>query len=254
MMREMDAISAEVNKHPEITSMKVPENLYRELKRDIAEYETEKKAAEERMHQEELIRLGLIYQRKRKFRKCYVLVAAIIMVFALGITSLGGPERIFNNMKTMISGREQEVVDSEDVLGVTIVAEEEAFEHIEETLGICPVRFNYLPSGVEFLEAQTCDEFQGVMYYGDGNRANIIYTIRGNYREGSWAKDIEDKLLDQYELETEKTVIKVKEYEIQDGSKRFIALFEYKDVQYSLMLLDVEKDIVERILNNLLFV
>lgn len=253
-MMEMDAISEEVNKHPEITSMKVPENLYRELKRDIAEYEAEKKAAEEKMHQEELIRLGLIYQRKRKFRKYYVLAAAVIMVFAFGITSLGGPERIFNSVKTIIAGREQEVVDSEDISVVTNMKEDEVLEQIEAQLGMYPIKLNYLPSGVEFLEVNSFSELQEIiMYYGYGDAANIIYTIRANYRDSSWAKDIEDELIEEYEIETNQTIIKIREYAVEGESNRMIALYEYKDVQYSLLLLDMEQNEAEKIINNLIF-
>lgn len=39
IMKNMDQLLEEANKNPEIASKKAPESLYKELKRDIAEYE-----------------------------------------------------------------------------------------------------------------------------------------------------------------------------------------------------------------------
>lgn len=39
IMKKMDRLLEEANNNPEIASQKAPESLYKELKRDIAEYE-----------------------------------------------------------------------------------------------------------------------------------------------------------------------------------------------------------------------
>lgn len=39
IMKNMDQLLEEANKNPEIASKNAPESLYKELKRDIAEYE-----------------------------------------------------------------------------------------------------------------------------------------------------------------------------------------------------------------------
>lgn len=39
IMKKMDRLLEEANNNPEIASKKAPESLYKELKRDIAEYE-----------------------------------------------------------------------------------------------------------------------------------------------------------------------------------------------------------------------
>lgn len=254
MVREMDALIEMAKNDPSYADVEVPESLYYEIKRDIAEYEAEQKAIREQKEKEELIRLGRIYQKKRSYRKYYAVAAVAIMVLAFGITSFGGPERIFYNIKTMIAGREQEVVDSEGLISGTRFSEDEVLEQIETKLGTYPVKLNYLPNGVEFLEVNDYDELQGIiMYYGNGDTANIVYTIRANYRDGSWAKDVEDKLINEYQIESDYAVIKVKEYEVQNGTIRHMAMFEYNDVQYSLMLLDIEKEEVEKIFDNLYF-
>lgn len=254
LVKEMDFISEEIKKHPEVINIPVPPSLWIELKRDIDEHKAEKKMTEHKKRDQELIRLGLVYERKRKFRKYYVLAAVFILAMAFGITSFGGPEKFFHNVKTMIAGREQEIVDSESMIPNEYVTEDEAMAQIEEKIGTYPVQLNYLPEGIEFLEINNYDELQGInVYYGNGDTANIIYTIRPNYRESSWVKDVEDELIDEYEIEMKYAVIKVKEYAVQGSSKKWIAFYEYKDIQYSLSLFNMDKDEATKIIENLIF-
>lgn len=255
LMKEMDEVSAQAEANPEISNMRVPDSLWYELQRDIREYEEEKRAKEQEQRNQELIKLGLVYEHRRKYRKYYVLAATLVLTLALGITSFGGPEKIFNIISGYATGREQTYVDSKDgVEEITRIDEEIAYGEMEEKLGFCPVRLTYMPEGVAFLESTVYDELLGVnMYYGKADTAKIIYMIRPNYREGSWSKDVEDELLEAYEIELPRAVIQVKQYQVTDNSIKWLALYEYNDVRYSLMILDMEKNEVEKIIHGLYF-
>ena len=158
-------------------------------------------------------------------------------------------------IKSSATGREQTHINSsDDVEEISKVDEEKIYTELEEKFGFLPVKLDYLPDGLEFLEASVYDEIQGIsMYYGTGEVVDIIYTIRPNYREGSWAKDIEDELIEEYKMELPRTTIYVEKYRIKDGTNRWIAFYEYNDISYSLMLLDTEKEEIEQIIENLYF-
>ena len=55
------------------------------------EPEAEKLTAEEK----ELIHLGRIYKKRKRLQKYVVLAAVLILAMAFGMTSIGGPEKIF---------------------------------------------------------------------------------------------------------------------------------------------------------------
>ena len=254
LMNEMDAVSVQAEANPEIKKMRVPGSLWNELQQDVSEYKEEKKAKEQEQRNKDLIKLGLVYERRRKYRKYYVLAATLVLVLAMGITSLGDSKKIFHRINTMISGREQEVIDSEGMVPNEYVSEEEALTTIEEQMGVCPVKLDYLPMNLGFLESTIHLEMQRAnLKYGIDDIINIDYTIRTNYREGSWATDVEDELLKEYEIQNENTVFYVKKYLVEKEVSRWSVQFEYKDVNYSLFINDIPEIEVEKILAGLYF-
>lgn len=254
LMNEMDAVAVQAEANPEIKNMRVPESLWNELQQDVSEYKEEKRAKEQEQRNKDLIKLGLVYERRRKYRKYYVLVATFVLVIAMGITSFGGAEKIFHRINTMISGREQEVIDSEGVIQNVYVGEEEAYEAIEEQLDFYPVRISYLPDNIYFRESTIYPEMHRAhLKYGIDNIINIDYTMRTNYRDGSWATDMEDELLKEYEIQNENTVFYVKKHLVEKTVSRWFVQFEYKDVSYSLIINDIPEIEVEKILAGIYF-
>lgn len=153
MLKDMDALSVQAQAEPEIRDVSAPDSLWYELKRDIREYESEQKAKKQERRNQELIKLGLVYERRRRFRKYYVLAAAFVLALAFGITSFGDGEKLFSMIKGDANGREQVNVNSiDDVEVITRNDEELAYEEIEDKFGFYPVKLDYLPEGIEFQE------------------------------------------------------------------------------------------------------
>lgn len=273
LMEEMESFIAEVKKHPEITSMSLSENLHRELWRDIREYNEEKTKAASvvpepvpkepepevpRLSEEEkeLIQLGKIYKRKKKNKKFYVLIAAVIGAMTLGITSMGGPEKVFERFGFKASDRNQTQVNSEgSVDAIEKVSEEEAYQQIEAEYGAWPVQLGYLPDGVEYIESVEFDMMQiWQLKYGRSEKINLAYLIRPNYRDGSWGIDVEDDLIEEHAQEVRNVVIQIKKFQVNGTeSYRWIAEYSYKDLQYHLEAYHLTEDEFYDIVNNLKF-
>lgn len=266
MMAEMESLIAEMNQHPEVMNEPLPENLHKELWRDIREYKEEQAEAVSQKpepevtrltdEEKELIQLGKIYKRKKKNKKFYVLIAAIIGAMTFGITSMGGPEKVFERFGFGISNRDQEQINSKDsVDAIETVSEEEIYQQIEDEYGFWPVRLDYLPEGMEFLEASDGEDLQSTqLIYGKDNEVNINYLIRPNYRESSIGKDVEDKHIEEYNLVVNDVNICVNQYLFENASEeRWTAEFLYDDVQYFIRGIDLTKQEFEEILKNLNF-
>lgn len=234
------------------------------LEEDVDEEEEEIGASEAKAdagrefseEDKELIRLGKIYRKRKKLHRYLVAAAAIVGVLAFGITSMGGPKKVFEKFERNVLGREQSGIDSDDnTKFVETIDEEEVYQEIEDKYGFTPVKPVYRPEGVVLLDTTIGDEIQGIhMNYGIGDEVSLSYFIRPNYREGSYGTDMEDEVIDEYYLENGELSINVKQYRLEDGNgKRWSAEFSYNDVNYFLVAMDMEKQEFEKILKNLYF-
>ena len=204
----------------------------------------------------ELIRLGRIYKKRKKLHRYLVAVAAIVCVLAFGITSMGGPKKVFEKFNWTLAGREQTNVDSdnEDVVQMDDVKEDEVYEQIEDKYGFYPVKPIYLPEGITLLETNMGDEIQGIhLIYGTIEEAKISCHIRPNYRESSWGKDIEDELLKEEHMTVSDVDIYLKQYRVDGTTERWLVGFEYNNVSYSMMINGIEESEIEKIVENLIF-
>ncbi len=254
---ETEIFMQEVYDDPDVANATVPPTLHKNVFEEIQVRKEEQAGKAREMlcdEDKELLRLGRIYRRRRRTRKYLVLAAAMVCVVAFGITSVGDSEKIFGNMSWMIGGREQQSVDSEDIEPVGSVTEEEIYEQIEDEFGFYPVKLDYLPEGVEFLEADISEELQRIyMLYVDKEGVAISYIIRPNYRESSWGKDIEDELVEESEMMVNEVKIYLKKYRVTDSMERWLIGFEYKNTSYSIMLMNSNQKDVEEVINGLYF-
>lgn len=255
LMEDVARIMEEINHDPELKDILAPEDAHENIWNAIRAKEAE--GTEEVLSDEnkELIRLGKTYKRRYRSRKYLVLAAAMVLALAFGITSVGGPEKLFETFKRDMLGREQEQINSgEDIKPVENLDEEQVYEEIEETFGFLPVKIDYRPVGVEFQEATIGDEVQGIqMVYGREDAVNIFYLIRPNYRESSLGMDVEDQLLEEYEEVFDGVILYIKKYQVEETAYRWVVQFEYQEVWYSLMLIDMEEAEVNKIIKNLHF-
>ena len=220
---------------------------------NVAEHVTEGErfSAEEK----ELLRLGKLYKKKRRMRKYLVLVAAVVCALAFGVTSMGGPKRVYESFQTSVLGRDRTGVDTgEKTEFVENVSEEEAFQQIEDEFDFYPVKPIYKPDGVEVLEMNIGEEVQGIdLLYGKDDEVIFSYFIRPNYRNGSYGTDIEDDVINKYTVQNGNVDVVVKQYSVEDNNNRWSGEFVYQDVHYFIVATDIGQEEFEKIVKNLNF-
>ena len=205
-------------------------------------------------NQSEEKKIYTMRRKKRNIRRIVALAAVLILVMAVGMTSIGGPERMLQFMKSSVGGRKVSQVDSSDKNKIIEEEDEEkAYENIEKEFGIAPVRLWWYPENMEFenMILDTDIQVAEVDYlYKD---KKIEYFVSASYGEVSWGYDNEDKKIDYYCEQVKSTDIEVTEYETPETERnRYVAEFEYKKLHYCLSG-ELTKEEIENILKNLYF-
>lgn len=245
-----------IENDPEIANAKAPDTFADDLFAKIREYEREqqKKLSPE---EEELIRLGKIYKKRKKWNKVVILIAAVVCLLALGITTVGGPKRALEEFKRTIGGREQTTVDNDKDRGLEVetVDEEEAYEEIEEKFGVAPIRMSYIPEGMEFTELLTDEETLNTrVIYEEENKRTIVYTMMFNYRATSIGMDVEDIKVGQNKITIKGVDVFVKQIQLdKDDSVRWKVEFLYQNTYYSITTVGISEPEIEKIVKNLYF-
>ena len=257
LIEQTELFMEEVYKDPDVVNVKAPSILRERVFKEIHIREAEKAERTREMlcdEDKELIRLGKLYKRRRKVRKYLVLAAALVCVMAFGITSIGDSEKIFGVLNWDIWNRDYVQVNSDDIEPVEQVTEEEVYQQVEDKFGFLPVKLNYLPEGVEFIEADISEDIPRVyMIYGTGQDVSISYIIRPNYRESSWGKDVEDELVEESVMTINDVEMCLKKYRVVNGTERWVIAFEYKNTSYSIMLMNANKEDIKAVANGLYF-
>lgn len=201
---------------------------------------------------------GKKVRRKKKPLKIYLALAAVIVcVLAMGITSMGGPERIVRMMTQNVGDREVDQVDSNhtDKENKVIEGEDEekAYQEIGNNFGTDVVKiFICLPEMYfDSMELDKDTQMADMYYYY--NNKTIAYCINVPYRDGSWGIDFEDPIDQEYSEEIHGCRIKITKYKPnQKGLPRWDARFEYNNIEY-LLTGTMKQQEFEKILNNLFF-
>lgn len=205
-------------------------------------------------NQSEEKKIYTIRRKKRNIRRIVALAAVLILVMAVGMTSIGGPERMLQFVKSSVGGRQVSKVNSSDKNKIIEEEDEEkAYEKIAEEFGIAPVRLWWYPENMEFenMILDTDIQVAEVDYLYKGKK--IEYFVSASYGEVSWGYDNEDKKIDYYCERVKSTDIEVTEYETPETERnRYVAEFEYKKLHYCLSG-ELTKEEMENILKNLYF-
>ncbi len=257
---EADLIMDEVNSDPNIQNAVAPEAIYENMWKEIQGYkdadakEQEKKAQEE----QELIRLGKLYKKKRARNKYIILIAAVVCALGIGTISFGDGKKVFTEIKRVLGDREQTVVNSGDEdrhIDRGMLSEEDAYEEINEKFGFYPVKLIYLPEGMEFADVIIEEDSQNVrLYYEDNNARSVSFSVITNHRTGSIGIDVDDKLVHEYTKNIDKVELIIQEYLIEENNtNRWMVNFDYENAQYSIILTGLQKEETEKILENLFF-
>lgn len=286
--REFEEIAKEEEESLEKdTSLVVPEGtkeaVFARLKEQMREYQREQAENEAREREEainnlseedrkalELVRKMLkaevgtadtsekkVHYRRKPLKIYLALAAVIVCVLAMGITSMGGPERVVRMVRQAVGDRDVEQVDSNKTDKQNKIiegeAEEEAYQKIRDTFDTDVVKVFVCLPDMKF-DTMNLDESKQVaeMYYSyDGE--TIGYIINMPYRDSSWGVDFEDSVEKKYSKEIHKCKINITLYEIEDSNvPKCVAKFKYGNIEYMLMGTMSEQNF-EKILKNLFF-
>ena len=202
-------------------------------------------------NQSEEKKIYTMRRKKRNIRRIVALAAVLILVMAVGMTSIGGPERMLQFMKSSVGGRKVSQVDSSDENKIIEEEDEElAYEKLADEFGIDPVRLIWRPKGMKFekMILDTDIQVAEVDYLYKSKR--IEYFISASYGEVSWGYDNEDKKINCYYEQVGKADIEVTEYETPETERnRYVAEFEYKKMHYCFSG-EMKKEEIENILKN----
>lgn len=244
------------------------EEIRRKLQKQIEEYQKEKVYEQLSQEDREALELGKQLQQERKaqdgrgksrgkrLRRLSLNLAAVLaLVLILGMTSVGGPERIVEMMRRAVGEREVMQVDSdEENLKIAEEREEEAYQEIKDAFGVDPVRIFGRPDGFEFTEIMIDSNIQIAELFYQYKDENIVYFVNASYADTSWGMDAEDKVVDTYYKEKKGTEIEIKEYQVSEtGEERYSANFKYRGVEYFLIG-TLSKQDFEQIIDNLYFI
>lgn len=270
LQNEAEAIREEIrNADIEDISDEQKEAIQKKLQAKIAQYETEfsdeltdmdiyaKLSKEDR----EALELGRKMRerqqrvRKKRSRKLYfALAAAIVLVLAIGMTSIGGAERIVSVVKQAIGGREVTKINSgENNMVIESEDEKEAYQEIKDIFGVEPVQFIRPIEKMKFVQMDLDENLQVAKLLYHYGEENIIYIISADYMGSSFGIDVEDELLEKEEIKIGETMVELKVYQINENKDvRCSASYRYKGLEYFLMGA-VNKNEFKEILNNLYF-
>lgn len=193
-------------------------------------------------------------RKKKRFRMYIGLAAALVLAMAVGVNSLGGPERIIRMLTDIVGNRELVQIDSDEENLIIIEAnEEKAYQKVSDEFGVDPVRILLSPEGMIFRQVEIDKTFQLAEMSYDYKGENVKYFINASFSGTSWGIDIEDEKVEEYVVEKSDCEIKIKEYQIKKTLiKRYSASFKYQGLEYFLIG-TMEKADFEMIINNLVF-
>lgn len=205
-------------------------------------------------NQSEEKKIYTMRRKKRNIRRIVALAAVLILVMAIGMTSIGGPERMLQFMKSSVGGRQVSKVNSSDKNKIIEEEDEEkAYEKIAEEFGIEPVQFVWRPVGMQFKKMLLDTDIQLAELEYLYNGENTEFMISASYGEVSLGADNEDEITDHFYEQEKKTQIEVTEYKTPEtGTNRYKAEFKYKNLYYCLTG-TMTKEEMENILKNLYF-
>lgn len=285
LKQEADSVREMIEQTPELQDVKVPEEVHQRLAERIRKYEEEEKALEGLSEKDkEALRLGReiqrkneenkmlaasqnveddtsenrmgnqkIYYRPKKKKVLFMLAAVLVVVLGMGLTSVGRKNIIVDVLQKTFGSGDKTYINTEEIKETQGSVEQEAYDKIEEALGTKVVRIIDKPINTKFLEMQLDQDLQeAVLYYLVGDNV-LSYRIVTRYIESSIGMDIQDKLIQQYNLSLPETDVLISEYEIQkSGQLEYTAKFEYNNMKYFIQGI-MNQDDFENIIKNLIF-
>ena len=195
-----------------------------------------------------------VHYRKKPVKIYLALAAVIICVLAMGITSMGGPERIVRMMTKNVGDRKVEKSStSRKVKTIKSENEEKAYQEIRDNFNTDVVKIFVCLSGMNFDSMELDKDKQMAEMFYLYNGKTIVYCINAPYREESWGIDFEDPIEEEYFENINSCKINITKYKAdKNGLPRWVAKFEYNNIEYMLTGTMIQQDF-EKILKKLIF-
>jgi len=198
-----------------------------------------------------------VYYRRKPLKTYLALAAVIVCVLAMGITSMGGPERVVRMVRQAVGDRDVEQVDSNKTDKQNKIiegeAEEEAYQKIRDTFDTDVVKVFVCLPDMKFDTMNLDEKKQVAELYYTYQKRKIVYIVNTGYRESSWGIDIEDSIEKEYSKEINGCNMNIVVYKVENSNQsRCVSKFKYEGVEYFMMGLMEEGDF-EKILKNLVF-
>lgn len=206
-------------------------------------------------NQSEEKKIYTMRRKKSNIRRIVALAAVLILVMAVGMTSIGGPERMLQFVKSSVGGRQVSKVNSSDKnKEIKEEDEEKSYELIAKEFGIQPVKLMWRPKGMKFKKMIMDTDIQVAELNYTYNGKKVAFVISASYGEVSWGYDNEDTVIDSYIYDKIPNVnMKIKEYETpREGANGFVAEFSHNKLYYCLSG-SMAKEEMEKIIENLYF-
>ena len=196
-----------------------------------------------------------VHPKKRRVRLSLVLAAALILMLAVGMTSVGESVNVVKFLKGKVADREVEktTATSEDNLVIVEENEEEAYQAVSDAFGIETVRIMGRPKGMVFEGMELDKTMQTAWMTYDYNGKKIRYIINTTYVDSAWSLDMEDEVTDEYFIEQRYFTVDVKEYRTPEtDTVRYSAKYTYNGLEYYLYG-TIEREEFENVIKNLYF-
>lgn len=192
--------------------------------------------------------------RKRPLKIYMALAAVIICVLAMGITSIGGPERVVRMVRQAVGDREVEKSSvAKSIKTVENEDEEEAYEKINSMYNTEVVQVSLCLKGMDFDTLKIDEQNQVAEMYYKYKNEKVAYFINLPYSDSSWGIDTEDIIEEKYEKCVKDCNVEIITYKIKSNNNtRCVAKFNYNQKEYFLTGTMERKDF-EKILENLFF-
>lgn len=242
MKKEAEQIEKKVRADRSLDDITVSDEMEKELFNKIQDYEYDKR------HKK-------VVRKKKKSKLVIGALAAVLILVCGSVMTSVGSKSYWKVLWERENGDENSnIINVEDMETKETDDEFEVDKKITKTLGISRVRMEYKPDGM-ILKKYVVDEEQrrAILFYQYENEI-IRYAMYMNSKDSSLGQKTVDKLLNEYVVLNGEKEITVKEYEVKDmESRRYVAEFEYKGVQYQLKGV-IKKDELDKIIEKLFFV
>ena len=192
--------------------------------------------------------------RKKPLKLYLALAAVIVCVMAMGITSMGGPERVVRMMTRAVGERNVEQIDSNDKNKVIEGEdEEEAYQKVCDTFNSDIVKIFICLKGMKFDTLNIDEKNQTAEMYYIYRGETVGFIINLPYGESSWGVDFEDTVEKKYTKDINNCKVHITRYKAdKKGTPRWGAKFKYNSIEY-LLTGTMNQEDFEKILDNLFF-